>query len=136
MKTKLIMVEGLPGFGKSTTSRMLHEIPTERNIEATLVMEGDADHPADYEGTACLTEEEFGRLLQVAGPFKEILIERAAKKGSWYLLPYQKLKNEYEASMPDDQSFVVQTGYLRAPAGPQQKTHHRSVGDICGAGSA
>ncbi|KKO55107.1 hypothetical protein [Paenibacillus sp. DMB20] len=102
MKTKLIMVEGLPGFGKSTTSRMIHDILTERNIEARLVMEGDADHPADYEGTACLTEEEFERLLQTAGPFKEILIERAAKKGSWNLLPYQKLKNEYGTTLPDD----------------------------------
>lgn len=102
MKTKLIMVEGLPGFGKSTTSRMIHDILSERNIEARLVMEGDADHPADYEGTACLTEEEFGQLLQAAGPFKEILIERAAKKGSWNLLPYQKLKSEYGTSFPDD----------------------------------
>ena len=40
MKTKLIMVEGLPGFGKSTTSRMLHDILSEHNIEARLVMEG------------------------------------------------------------------------------------------------
>ncbi|MCV4234528.1 hypothetical protein OHJ21_25495 [Virgibacillus sp. LDC1] len=102
MKTKLIMVEGLPGFGKSTTSRMIYDILTERNIEARLVMEGDVDHPADYEGTACLAEEEFGRLLQAAGSFKEIWIERAAKKGSWYLLPYQKLKNEYGTSFPDD----------------------------------
>ncbi|MGW8822889.1 PRK06761 family protein [Paenibacillus lautus] len=102
MKTKLIMVEGLPGFGKSTTSRMLHDILSEHNIEARLVMEGDTDHPADYEGTACLTEEEFGQLLEVAGPFKEIWIERAVQKGSWNLLPYQKLKNEYGASFPDD----------------------------------
>lgn len=102
MKTKLIMVEGLPGFGKSTTSRMIYDILTERNIETRLVMEGDVDHPADYEGTSCLTEEEFGRLLQAAGSFKEIWIERAAKKGSWNLIPYQKLKNEYGASFPDD----------------------------------
>lgn len=102
MKTKLIMVEGLPGFGKSTTSRMIYDILTERNIETRLVMEGDVDHPADYEGTACLTEEEFGRLLQAAGSFKEILIERTAKKGSWNLIPYQKLKNEYGTSFPDD----------------------------------
>lgn len=102
MKTKLIMVEGLPGFGKSTTSRMIYDILTERNIETRLVMEGDVDHPADYEGTSCLTEEEFGRLLQAAGSFKEILIERAAKKGSWNLIPYQKLKNEYGASFPND----------------------------------
>lgn len=39
MKTKLIMVEGLPGFGKSTTSRMIYDILTERNIEARLVLE-------------------------------------------------------------------------------------------------
>ncbi|MCT1398449.1 hypothetical protein M4D81_05455 [Paenibacillus sp. p3-SID867] len=102
MKTKLIMVEGLPGFGKSTTSRMIYDILTERNMETRLVVEGDVDHPADYEGTSCLTEEEFGRLLQVAGSFKEILIERAAKKGSWNLIPYQKLKNEYGTSFPDD----------------------------------
>ncbi|MBU5348006.1 hypothetical protein [Paenibacillus lautus] len=102
MKTKLIMVEGLPGFGKSTTSRMIYDILTERNMETRLVIEGDVDHPADYEGTSCLTEVEFGRLLQAAGSFKEILIERAAKKGSWNLIPYQKLKNEYGTSFPDD----------------------------------
>lgn len=78
MKTKLIMVEGLPGFGKSTTSRMIYDILTERNIEARLVLEGDVDHPADYEGTACVTEEEFGQLLQPQAPL--ILIERAAPK--------------------------------------------------------
>lgn len=100
MKTKLIMVEGLPGFGKSTTSRMIYDILTERNMETRLVMEGDVDHPADFEGTACLTEEELGR--QDAGSFKEIWIERAAKKGSWSLIPYQKLKNEYGTSFPDD----------------------------------
>lgn len=102
MKTKLIMVEGLPGFGKSTTSRMIYDILTERNMETRLVMEGDVDHPADFEGTACLAEEEFERQLQAAGSFKEILIERAAKKGSWNLIPYQKLKNEYGTSFPDD----------------------------------
>lgn len=63
---------------------------------------GDVDHPADYEGTACVTEEEFGQLLQAAGTLKEVLIERAAPKGRWKLLPYQKLKNEYGTSFPDD----------------------------------
>ncbi|WP_394058894.1 hypothetical protein [Paenibacillus sp. 843] len=47
---------------------MIHAILTERNIEARLAMEGDTDHRADYEGTACLNEEEFGQLLGVAGP--------------------------------------------------------------------
>ncbi|KOR87814.1 hypothetical protein [Paenibacillus solani] len=102
MNTKLIMVEGLPGFGKSTTARMIHDILTERSIETRLVMEGDLDHPADYEGTACITEEELGRLLQAAGPFKEILSERATQKENLYLLPYQKLKNEYGASFPEE----------------------------------
>lgn len=102
MNTKLIMVEGLPGFGKTTTARMIHDILAERSIESRLVIEGDVDHPADYEGTACIPEEEFGRLLQAAGPFEEMLSERAVKKDSWYLLPYQKLKNEYGTSFPEE----------------------------------
>lgn len=32
------MVEGLPGYGKSTTARLIYDMLTERNIEARIVL--------------------------------------------------------------------------------------------------
>ena len=33
MNTKLILVEGLPGFGKSRTAKLMHELLKEHDIE-------------------------------------------------------------------------------------------------------
>ncbi|WP_235218458.1 hypothetical protein [Paenibacillus sp. FSL R7-269] len=54
---KLVLVEGLPGYGKSTTAQLVYEILTEMNVSAQLVLEGNLDHPADYDGVACLTKQ-------------------------------------------------------------------------------
>jgi len=101
MNTKLILVEGLPGFGKSTTAKLIHEILTERNIPAALFLEGNLDHPADYDGVSCFDEKEFNHLLANSGDLKEVLINRVEKKGNNYLLPYRKIKNEYDSMFSD-----------------------------------
>lgn len=54
MDSKLILIEGLPGSGKSTTARLVHEILMQKGIESELFCEGDLDHPADYESVAFL----------------------------------------------------------------------------------
>ena len=36
MNTKLILIEGLPGNGKSTTAKSVYDILIERNIDAQL----------------------------------------------------------------------------------------------------
>ncbi|HDR7624480.1 TPA: hypothetical protein QCX73_005385 [Bacillus mycoides] len=41
MNTKLIIVEGLPGFGKSTTTNLLYDILIEKNIDVELFLEGN-----------------------------------------------------------------------------------------------
>jgi thymidylate kinase len=58
MNTKLIVVEGIPGSGKTTTANFIKELLDERNISNQLFLEGDLNHPADFESVACLDETE------------------------------------------------------------------------------
>ncbi|MDX8046197.1 hypothetical protein SH601_09360 [Gracilibacillus sp. S3-1-1] len=101
MNTQLIMVEGLPGFGKSTTANLLYDILTELNIDAELFLEGNLDHPADYDGVSRFNKVEFENLLRNSVMFKEVINKNVMKKGNNYLLPYRKIKNEYGYNFPD-----------------------------------
>lgn len=48
MKTNLIIVEGLPGSGKSTTAATIAEELRKKGKRVVCVDEGAAEHPADY----------------------------------------------------------------------------------------
>ncbi|UOB76764.1 hypothetical protein MQW34_14835 [Bacillus sp. ZJS3] len=102
MNTKLIIVEGLPGFGKSTTAQLINDILSQNKIEVELFLEGNLNHPADYDGVSCFNKFEFDRLLYNSGDFKEVLLKRVLKKGSNYLLPYRKIKNEFGDQFSDE----------------------------------
>ncbi|KLA31523.1 hypothetical protein [Bacillus cereus] len=102
MNTKLIIVEGLPGFGKSTTAKLINEILCQNKSEVELFLEGNLNHPADYDGVSCFNKFEFDRLLYNSGDFKEVLLKRVLTKGSNYLLPYRKIKNEFGDQFSDE----------------------------------
>lgn len=102
MNTKLIIVEGLPGFGKSTTAQLINDILNQNKIEVELFLEGNLNHPADYDGVSCFNKFEFDRLVSNSGDFKEVLLKRVLKKGSNYLLPYRKIKNEFGDQFSDE----------------------------------
>ncbi|WP_172195803.1 hypothetical protein [Saccharibacillus qingshengii] len=55
---RLIVVEGLPGSGKSTTAEAIRLLLAESDpdLDVRFYEEGRTDHPADYEGFAYLTE--------------------------------------------------------------------------------
>ncbi|MGG1151932.1 hypothetical protein [Bacillus wiedmannii] len=101
MNTKLIIVEGLPGFGKSTTASLLYDILIEKNIDVELFLEGNPDHPADYDGVSCFDKSEFESLLVNSGDFREVISDRVTKRGNNYLLPYKKIENEYSSNFPE-----------------------------------
>ncbi|MBD5537445.1 MAG: GNAT family N-acetyltransferase [Lachnospiraceae bacterium] len=48
MKTNLIIVEGLPGSGKSTTAAMIADELNKKGKKVVCVDEGVQEHPADY----------------------------------------------------------------------------------------
>lgn len=102
MKPKLVLIEGLPGFGKTTTAQLVHEILTEMNLKPQLFLEGDLEHPADYEGVAYLEKNEFDELLNTHVKYRDLLNNRVIKQGNHYFLEYRKIANEYGPDFPDE----------------------------------
>ena len=87
MNRKLILVEGLPGSGKTTTSKLVHQILFKKGFEPKLFVEGDLNHPADFESVACLSEIEYSEIKHQLPD--ESLVR---KEGNDYLISYGKLK--------------------------------------------
>lgn len=79
--TKLFIVEGLPGSGKTTTAEALTRLLQEQQINTRLHIEGDLNHPADYESVAYLTLSEW--------------VEFQSKYASLEVLRFAEVFNDY-----------------------------------------
>jgi hypothetical protein len=102
MRNKLILIEGLPGSGKTTTAQLVQEILTEMNMKSQLFVEGNLEHPADYDGVACFNKQEFDDLLSTHEKFRDLLRTRTIQDGNNYFLEYRKIVNEDELVLPDE----------------------------------
>ncbi|MEI2665402.1 hypothetical protein [Rossellomorea sp. LJF3] len=89
MKSNLIIVEGIPGSGKSTTANFIKEHLEEEGVKVKLFQEGDISHPADYESTACLDEGKFNAILEKYPEHRESIKEYAEKKGDHYFISHR-----------------------------------------------
>lgn len=63
MNSRLILVEGIPGAGKTTTARKIKEKLIDEGKEAMLYEEG-MSHPADMAWNACLKEDEYNDFIK------------------------------------------------------------------------
>ncbi|WP_338541464.1 hypothetical protein [Paenibacillus tundrae] len=102
MQPKLVLIEGLPGFGKTTTAQLVHDILIDMNINTQLFLEGNLEHPADYDGVACFSEYEYQELLHDHAEFSDLLRTHLMKHGNHYFLEYRKLMNEDGVSIPKE----------------------------------
>ncbi len=84
MQPKLVLIEGLPGFGKTTTAQLVHDILIDMNINTQLFLEGNLDHPADYDGVACFNDYEYQELLLDHAEFSDLLRTHLMKQGNHY----------------------------------------------------
>ena len=63
MNSRLILVEGIPGAGKTTTARKIKDKLIDEGKEAILYEEG-MSHPADMAWNACLKEDEYNDFIK------------------------------------------------------------------------
>lgn len=118
MKTNLIIVEGMPGSGKSTTAAMIADAL--RNVGRTVVCvdEGDPDHPADiadYDFPDFETERE-----QILAKWREFVSQ--ADRGTVYVFNCIFLQNPMcetmmRFGMPESASrdYIAEIAEIIAP---------------------
>lgn len=92
MSIKLIIVEGLPGSGKSTAAQQVNDNLNSKGIDSELFLEGNLNHPADFDGVAYFSSEEFTMLLNTHYESREILNSIKVKHPhlDGFLFPYRK----------------------------------------------
>ncbi|MCA1056520.1 hypothetical protein LCM10_16080 [Rossellomorea aquimaris] len=59
MVGNVIFIEGIPGAGKTSTVNMIAEFLRGKGVGVRAIVEGELDQPADYEGVAFLTDDEW-----------------------------------------------------------------------------
>jgi len=91
----------MPGSGKSSTAHFVGQWLTQNGKQPAVYLEGDWEHPADYESVACLDEAEYGQLLTQFPIWADLLEREVRRLGSERLLSYQKLRQQMGSGAPD-----------------------------------
>ncbi|KYP82068.1 hypothetical protein [Ferroacidibacillus organovorans] len=101
-KCKLIVVEGVWGLGKTTTAQFIYDHLIESGVKVSLFLEGDLDHPADYDKVACFTVQEYNRILQKHSASIALIRSMTEDRGAYKFIPYGKCRREMGDVLPDE----------------------------------
>lgn len=99
-KPKLILVEGIPGSGKTSAARYICDWLEQHGHRPALFLEGDWNHPADYESVACLDEDEYAELQSHFPACLDFLSEHARLENGNRFFSYRKMQQEYGSQAP------------------------------------
>lgn len=101
MKSKLILIEGLPGTGKTTTAKIAKGVLNEFSTNNKLYLEGNLDHPADYDRVAYFNDREYNTLLNENKRYQNLIKQISIKKDNGYFIKYLQNKIKLKDKFPD-----------------------------------
>lgn len=85
---RLILLEGIPGSGKTTLTSRLCALLREAGTPRAAWLEGQSDHPVELEHHACLTQEEYAALCAEFPGEAGALAAHAHAEGDFLLVRY------------------------------------------------
>jgi hypothetical protein len=98
--TKLILVEGIPGSGKTNTAQYITSQLSSSGIETALFLEGDWDHPADFESVACLDTAQVQELKNRFPQHVGFLDSQVRVQDGDHFFSYQRIAHENHGQIP------------------------------------
>jgi hypothetical protein len=135
MKSRLILLEGIPGSGKSTAAINLQSFLESNKVSSRFWKEGDFDHPADFEGIACLTKTGYQDLVLRYPELSALFQEHTSIRGDDYLLKYRKMQHFHPQII--DQALMDELSHLDVYDGLSMDEYCRLAldrwRDFCGA---
>lgn len=102
LDTKLILVEGIPGSGKSTTATKIKEYFDAGKIKSRLYLEADCCNPSDYAWISMIPESDYINLIKAYPEFAQVLEQYSEKDGVNVLVYYQRMKSISEEQFPQE----------------------------------
>lgn len=99
MQSKLILIEGLPGAGKTTVARIVQDILRPHNVPLNVFLEGNPEHPADFDGTAVCNAAEREEILASWPEQTELLTPNFRQQGDSWFINYGALHRELPAGL-------------------------------------
>ena len=90
MKNRLILVEGMPGSGKTTISKKIGDYLIDKGFDVELYNEGDL-HPVDMAWNALLTKDEYSNLIKDNKKYENAIKKNSVFKDDYVIVAYTKL---------------------------------------------
>lgn len=90
MKNRLILIEGIPGSGKTTISKKIQRYLKDKGLDVVLYNEGDM-HPADMAWNALLSKEEYNKIIKENKGNEKVIKENSIFEEEYVILAYTKL---------------------------------------------
>ena len=109
MTAKLILLEGIPGSGKTTFARKISEWYQSRNVTVNLFIEGQS-HPADLAWNACVPVALYEQILEKYEPLRSRIEEQTIFEGSTAIIAYTQIKTDNRDFYKELEAFEVYDG--------------------------
>jgi hypothetical protein len=101
-KSKLIIVEGIPGSGKTTTAETIWEIVREQGAKPLLYLENAHYHPVDLDNLSYLDDYHYHKLLEQFSSYQSHIHAMAEKAKDGYFVHYLKWYDLYPFKYPPE----------------------------------
>jgi len=99
---KLIIIEGIPGSGKTLLAEFIHRTLDQQCVPNRVFLEGNPDHPADFESLAHFSPRDFAVLLERWPLFRTVLERQVQVDGEDYFLGYRSLHSQDGQALPEE----------------------------------